>query len=86
MKEGFTHLFGTDTATADKVSQYADAHSTDLPAHITAYHARAQQAHHDSNMLSSNYQSKLHLLLANAIGAKRGTKTHSLFAQINLSN
>lgn len=71
MKGGYTRLFD-DQASGDKVSEYADAHSTPLPAHITAYHAHASASRHDSEMLSSNFQSKLHLFLAKSIGAKRG--------------
>lgn len=71
MKGGYTRLFD-DQASGDKVSEYADAHSTPLPAHITAYHAHASASRHDSEMLSSNFQSKLHLFLARSIGAKRG--------------
>jgi hypothetical protein len=70
MKGGYTRLFD-DRAAGDRVSDYADAHSTPLPAHITAYHAQAS-GREDSNMLSSNFQSKLHLFLARAVGAKRG--------------
>ncbi|KAK9445756.1 O-methyltransferase, family 3 [Metarhizium brunneum] len=70
MKGGYTRLFD-DQASGDKVSEYADAHSTPLPAHITAYHAHASASRHDSEMLSSNFQSKLHLFLARSIGAKR---------------
>ncbi|KID76464.1 uncharacterized protein G6M90_00g074300 [Metarhizium brunneum] len=69
MKGGYTRLFD-DQASGDKVSEYADAHSTPLPAHITAYHAHASASRHDSEMLSSNFQSKLHLFLARSIGAK----------------
>ncbi|KAG8417999.1 hypothetical protein J3459_006304 [Metarhizium acridum] len=70
MKGGYTRLFD-DQASGDKVSEYADAHSTPLPAHITAYHAHASASRQDSEMLSSNFQSKLHLFLARSIGAKR---------------
>lgn len=71
MKGGYTRLYD-DKASGDKVSEYADAHSTPLPAHLTAYHAQASEAREDSMMLSSNFQNKMHLFLARAIGAKRG--------------
>lgn len=54
-----------------KVSAYAASHSSALPAHIGEYHARAS-SHEDAIMLTSNFQSQFHTLLANSIGAKRG--------------
>ncbi|KAK2591031.1 hypothetical protein QQS21_011287 [Conoideocrella luteorostrata] len=70
MKGGYTRLYD-DKSTGDKVSEYADSHSTPLPGHITEFHAQASESRADSNMLSSNFQSKLHLFLARATGAKR---------------
>lgn len=71
MKGGYTRLYD-DKSTGDKVSEYADTHSSALPSFITKYHEQASSAREDSNMLSSNFQSKLHLFLAQSIGAKRG--------------
>lgn len=71
MKDGSTNLYN-DEASGRKVTAYADAHSTPLPAHITAYHAEACSTRSDSHMLSSHFQNKLHLFLARAINAKRG--------------
>ncbi|OAA33462.1 O-methyltransferase, family 3 [Moelleriella libera RCEF 2490] len=70
MKDGSTNLYN-DEASGRKVTAYADAHSTPLPAHITAYHAEACSTRSDSHMLSSHFQNKLHLFLARAINAKR---------------
>lgn len=78
MKGGYTRLFD-DAASGDRVSEYADAHSTPLPDFITAYHASASEKRDDSEMLSSNFQSKMHLFLARAIGAKRGEFSFCLF-------
>lgn len=70
MKEGTTPLYATPKL-GNSVSQYATEHSTALPKHITDYHASFINRG-DANMLSSNFQSQLHLLLARSIGAKRG--------------
>ena len=56
-----------------QVSAYAAEHSSALPKHITDYHA-ASSSHEDAVMLSSNFQSQFHMLLASSIGAKRGMK------------
>ncbi|PNY22581.1 caffeoyl-CoA O-methyltransferase 2 [Tolypocladium capitatum] len=69
--DGTAGLYG-NPATGQRVTAYATAHSTALPRHVTDYHAAAAASRPDSMMLSSNFQSQLHLLLANAIGAKRG--------------
>lgn len=71
MKGGNTNLYA-NPETGERVTAYSTAHSTPLPRHITDYHAAASASREDSLMLSSNFQSQLHLLLANAIGAKRG--------------
>jgi hypothetical protein len=55
-----------------KVTAYAAQHSTPLPKHIIDYHAECY--HHESAiMLTSDFQSQLHLFLAGTIGAKRGS-------------
>jgi predicted O-methyltransferase YrrM len=69
MKESYTDLYRTPELGA-RVSEYSEAHSTPLPSRITNYHA-ANTEHEDSNMLSSNFQSQFHLVLARGIGAKR---------------
>ncbi|OAQ82954.1 O-methyltransferase, family 3 [Purpureocillium lilacinum] len=70
MKEGGTPLYATP-ALGDVVTDYARAHSSALPRHIVDYHADASGKRDDSEMLSSNFQSQLQLLLANSIGAKQ---------------
>ncbi|POR39174.1 Putative caffeoyl-CoA O-methyltransferase 2, partial [Tolypocladium paradoxum] len=70
MKGGNTNLYA-NPETGERVTAYSMAHSTPLPKHITDYHAAASASRDDSMMLSSNFQSQLHLLLANVIGAKR---------------
>ncbi|KND89696.1 putative caffeoyl-CoA O-methyltransferase 2 [Tolypocladium ophioglossoides CBS 100239] len=70
MKSGSTNLY-TNPEMGERVTAYSTAHSSPLPKHITDYHAAASTRRDDSMMLSSNFQSQLHLLLANAIGAKR---------------
>jgi len=73
MKEGGTPLYATP-ALGDVVTDYARAHSSALPRHIVDYHADASGKRDDSEMLSSNFQSQLQLLLANSIGAKRSMR------------
>ncbi|PHH74967.1 hypothetical protein CDD83_4472 [Cordyceps sp. RAO-2017] len=70
MKSGATKLYDSPT-TAERVAAYAHAHSSPLPQHLLDYHARIAAARADSLMLSSNFQSQLHLLLARAVGARR---------------
>jgi predicted O-methyltransferase YrrM len=69
MKVDGTPLYATADMGA-QVTQYSAQHSTPLPKHIIDYHA-ANQDHADAMMLTSNFQSQLHLLLARSIGAKR---------------
>ncbi|KAM3555743.1 hypothetical protein MY1884_005439 [Beauveria asiatica] len=52
------------------VTAYAAEHSSSLPKHITDYHDGAS-SHESSMMLTSNFQSQFHTLLAGMIGAKR---------------
>ncbi len=73
MKEGGTPLYATP-ALGDVVTDYARAHSSALPKHIVDYHADASGKRDDSEMLSSNFQSQLQLLLANSIGAKQSMR------------
>ncbi|KJZ79589.1 hypothetical protein HIM_01058 [Hirsutella minnesotensis 3608] len=70
MKDGSTGLLGTPE-TAGRVSAYAQAHSTPLPAHIVEHHAGVVATRADADMLSSHFQSQLHVLLARAVDAKR---------------
>ncbi|OAA53247.1 O-methyltransferase, family 3 [Cordyceps fumosorosea ARSEF 2679] len=53
-----------------RVTAYAAEHSSSLPKHIIDYHADAS-SHEASMMLTSNFQSQFHTLLAAMIGAKR---------------
>lgn len=71
MKSGGTQLYATEEL-AGKVSEYAQQHSTPLPKFITDYHARSASSRSDSMMLTSNFQSQMHIFLAKTIAAKRG--------------
>lgn len=70
MKSGYTEIYASREL-GEEVTSYAEHHSTPLPQHITDYHA-ANSDREDSMMLSSNFQSQLHLFLAGTVGAKRG--------------
>ncbi|KAF7563457.1 hypothetical protein G7046_g658 [Stylonectria norvegica] len=70
MKSGGTALYD-DPVLGQKVTDYAQQHSTPLPKYITEYHAAISSGRSDSEYLSSNFQSQWHLLLAKSIGAKR---------------
>ncbi|KAK5987228.1 putative caffeoyl-CoA O-methyltransferase 1-like protein [Cladobotryum mycophilum] len=64
-----SYLYATPEL-GEKVSEYASQHSTVVPKFITDYH-QSVSSHEDSIMLSSDFQSQLHLFLANTVGAKR---------------
>ncbi|KAJ3493930.1 hypothetical protein NLG97_g4412 [Lecanicillium saksenae] len=53
-----------------RVTAYAAEHSSALPKNIVDYHASAS-SHEGSIMLTSNFQSQFHTLLAAMVGAKR---------------
>ncbi|KFA47126.1 hypothetical protein S40293_08713 [Stachybotrys chartarum IBT 40293] len=74
MKSGYTEIYASREL-GEEVTSYAEQHSTPLPRHITDYHA-ASSDREDSMMLSSNFQSQLHLFLAGTVGAKRGKSTN----------
>lgn len=56
---------------AVKVTSYAEEHSSALPANIVAYRER-MASHEWADMLTSDFQSQFHILLAQSINAKRG--------------
>jgi hypothetical protein len=74
MKDNYPSYYSS-AELGKQVSDYAAEHSSALPKHITDYHATSS-SHEQSIMLTSNYQSQFHLLLANSIGAKRGKYNH----------
>ncbi|KAK2027741.1 O-methyltransferase [Colletotrichum zoysiae] len=57
---------------SQKVTAYAESHSTDLPAHIVAYHEHIENTQPETSMLMiSNFQAQNHIWLSKLIGAKR---------------
>ncbi|MBE3045928.1 hypothetical protein IMZ48_25980 [Candidatus Bathyarchaeota archaeon] len=63
---------------AERVTEYSTAHSTPLPKHITDFHAKVVAGNKASRLMTSNFQSQCHVLLARLIGAKRGGCTVTL--------
>lgn len=70
MKSGVSSLYPNATV-AERVSIYAEQHSTALPKHITDYHDWVEQNHPRANYMISNFQGQCHVFLARTIGAKR---------------
>jgi hypothetical protein len=70
MKTDVAPFYETPEA-GGRVTAYSAQHSSPLPQHIVDYHAECS-SHDRSIMLTSDFQSQLHLVLAGAIGAKRG--------------
>lgn len=56
---------------AQKVTDYAYAHSTPLPQHIVEYHAEGGK-HERANYMISNMQAQFQIFMAKVMGAKRG--------------
>ncbi|KAK2057630.1 O-methyltransferase [Colletotrichum caudatum] len=57
---------------SQKVTAYAESHSTDLPTHIVAYHEHIENTQPETSMLMiSNFQAQNHIWLSKLIGAKR---------------
>lgn len=69
MKENQTKLYRNEQVAA-KVTDYAFAHSTRLPAHITKHHAWGSEQK-DAAYMISPLQAQFQVWIAKAIGAKR---------------
>ncbi|KAI1416309.1 S-adenosyl-L-methionine-dependent methyltransferase [Hypoxylon sp. FL1857] len=70
MKEGATRLYATTTL-GERVTNYAESVSLELPQHIRDYHARIFKERDDSNYMISTFESQALIFLARTIGAKR---------------
>ncbi|KAK1589690.1 O-methyltransferase [Colletotrichum navitas] len=71
MKSSAPVLYPNESV-SQKVTAYAESHSTDLPAHIVAYHEHIDTTQPETSMLMiSNFQAQNHIWLAKLIGAKR---------------
>jgi hypothetical protein len=55
-----------------KVTTYAEQHSTSLPKYISDYHADISANREDSYYMSSVFQSQYNTFLAKSTGTKRG--------------
>jgi hypothetical protein len=71
MKNGTSVLYPNDKV-AERVTAYAEAHSTPLPKHITDYHAHIEATSDRADYMISDFQTQAHFWLAKVIGAKRG--------------
>lgn len=72
MKEEAPILYQNATM-GERVADYASAHSSDLPAHITDYHAQiCKEMPETSNFMISMSEAKTLRFIAKMIGAKRG--------------
>ena len=70
MKSGTSPLYPNQKV-AERVSNYAEQHSTALPKYITDYHDWVESNHERSNYMISNFQGQCHVFLARTVGAKR---------------
>ncbi|KAF4422060.1 hypothetical protein F53441_14322 [Fusarium austroafricanum] len=70
MKDNSTPLY-TSPLLGQKVTIYAEQHSTPLPKYISDYHASISADREDSYYMSSVFQSQYNTLLAKSISAKR---------------
>ncbi|OLN82240.1 putative caffeoyl-CoA O-methyltransferase 2 [Colletotrichum chlorophyti] len=71
MKSSVSVLYPNEDV-ARNVTAYSESHSTDLPAHIVAYHDHIQKTDPEHSILMiSNFQAQNHIWLAKLIGAKR---------------
>jgi hypothetical protein len=69
MKENYTELYPNEQV-ARNVGDYSAAHSTPLPSHIIAYHAKGSE-HEKSGYMISPFQAQFQLWFAKAFEAKR---------------
>ncbi|WYZ41849.1 hypothetical protein EsH8_V_000744 [Colletotrichum jinshuiense] len=71
MKSSVSVLYPNESVSRS-VTTYSESHSTDLPAHIVAYHDHIDTTEPETSMLMiSNFQAQNHIWLAKLIGAKR---------------
>ncbi|KAF5559168.1 caffeoyl-coa o-methyltransferase [Fusarium napiforme] len=71
MKDNSIPLY-TSPQLGQKVTDYAEQHSTPLPKHISDYHAHISANREDSYYMSSVFQSQYNTFLAKSIRATRG--------------
>lgn len=70
MKSNVTPLY-PNAAVAERVTDYAEQHSTALPKHIIDYHDYVDKNDSRSNYMISNFQGQCHFFLSRLVGAKR---------------
>jgi hypothetical protein len=70
MKENYTRLYPNEKVTV-AVSDYAFAHSSKLPKHISDHHAWGSENHERANYMISPLQAQFQIWFAKALGAKR---------------
>ncbi|KAK1448290.1 O-methyltransferase [Colletotrichum cuscutae] len=79
MKSSVSVLYPNESVSRN-VTTYSESRSTDLPAHIIAYHDHIDKTQPETSMLMiSNFQAQNHIWIAKLIGAKR-----SVFFSIDL--
>lgn len=66
-----TNVLYPNEEVAKSVTDYAGAHSTALPKHITDYHEWIVANHPRSHYIISNNQAQFNVFTARSIGAKR---------------
>jgi hypothetical protein len=71
MKDNSVPLY-TSPQLGQRVTDYAEHHSTALPKYITDYHADISANRDDSNYMSSVFQSQYNTFLVKSTGTKRG--------------
>lgn len=71
MKSSVSVLYPNESVSRN-VTTYSESRSTDLPAHIVAYHDHIDKTQPETSMLMiSNFQAQNHIWIAKLIGAKR---------------
>lgn len=70
MKENDTALY-PNPEVSQAVTQYSLEHSTELPKHISDYHAWGS-TQPKANFMISPFQAQFQIFMARAMGAKRG--------------
>lgn len=78
MKENYTKLYPNEQV-ALAVGDYAYAHSTKLPKHITDHHAWGIESQERANYMISPLQAQFQVWFAKAMGAKRSESQCCLY-------
>jgi hypothetical protein len=77
MKSSTTVLYPNQKV-ADRVTEYSETRTLDLPKEIADYHAWICETQADANYSISTFQAKSLVWLARLMGAKHGTCGHCL--------